>query len=199
MILFSRQNWRTTPQKFCRPNVKDDKRPTRLSLNCRRAVGGWDESSYLLIKVKEIVWVSVFFNERELALQRLPVTKGFFLFVVTWPEFSWTSINCFHGFLRRSGREGSLVVACDHALSFYLCNLCSLFVSPCPPESYLQTQTKTEPVSMYCKYHIIHSPQGFSGIIYNTGWGTLSDCLTCSLRVIKERVMMPPYTSVKVR
>ena len=24
-----------------------------------------------------------------------------------------------------------------------------------------------------CKYHIIHSPLGFSGIIYNTGWGTL--------------------------
>ena len=23
-----------------------------------------------------------------------------------------------------------------------------------------------------CKYLIIHSPQGFSGIIYNTGWGT---------------------------
>ena len=28
-----------------------------------------------------------------------------------------------------------------------------------------------------CKYHIIHSPHGFSGIIYNTGWGTLPDCL----------------------
>ena len=27
-----------------------------------------------------------------------------------------------------------------------------------------------------CKYHIIHSPQGFLGIIYNTGWGTLPDC-----------------------
>ena len=27
-----------------------------------------------------------------------------------------------------------------------------------------------------CKYHIIHSPQGLSGIIYNTGWGTLPDC-----------------------
>ena len=34
-----------------------------------------------------------------------------------------------------------------------------------------------------CKCHIIHFPQGFSGIIYNTGWGTLPDCLTCSLQV----------------
>ena len=25
------------------------------------------------------------------------------------PEFSWTSINCFHGFLTCSDREGSLV------------------------------------------------------------------------------------------
>ena len=37
-----------------------------------------------------------------------------------------------------------------------------------------------------CKYLIIHSPQGFSGIIYNTGWGTLPDCLRCSLQVLKE-------------
>ena len=36
------------------------------------------------------------------------------------------------------------------------------------------------------KYLIIHSPQGFSGIIYNTGWGTLPDCLRCSLQVMKE-------------
>ena len=28
-----------------------------------------------------------------------------------------------------------------------------------------------------CKYLIIHSPQGFSGIIYNTCWGTLPDML----------------------
>ena len=39
-----------------------------------------------------------------------------------------------------------------------------------------------------CKYLIIQSPQGFSGIIYNTGWG-----------MRKEWVMMPPYVSVKVR
>ena len=37
-----------------------------------------------------------------------------------------------------------------------------------------------------CKHHIIHSPRGFSGIIYNTGWGTLPDCLRCSLQVMKE-------------
>ena len=37
-----------------------------------------------------------------------------------------------------------------------------------------------------CKHHIIHSPRGFSGIIYNTGWGTLPDCLRCSLQVVKE-------------
>ena len=35
----------------------------------------------------------------------------------------------------------------------------------------------------YYKYLIIHFPRGFSGIIYNTGWGTLSDCLRCSLQV----------------
>ena len=28
-----------------------------------------------------------------------------------------------------------------------------------------------------CKYLIIHSPQGFSGIIYNTGWGTFARLL----------------------
>ena len=60
-----------------------------------------------------------------------------------------------------------------------------------------------------CKYHIIHSPQGFLGIIYNTrspvwapdntGWGTLPDSLRCSLQVMKEWVMMPPYMSVNVR
>ena len=41
-----------------------------------------------------------------------------------------------------------------------------------------------------CKYLIIHSPQGFLGIIYNTGWGTLPECLTCSLKVMKEWVVM---------
>ena len=53
----------------------------------------------------------------------------------------------------------------------------------------------------YCKYHIIHSPQGFSGIIYNSGWQTLPDCLRlrCRLQVMKEWVMMPLYMSVKVR
>ena len=53
-------------------------------------------------------------------------------------------------------------------------------------------------VIVNCKYLII-SPQGFSGMIYNTGWGTLPDCLRCSLQVMKEWVMMPPYMSVKVR
>ena len=43
------------------------------------------------------------------------------------------------------------------------------------------------------------SLQGFSGIIYNTDWGTLPDCLRCSLQVMKELVKMPPYMSVKVR
>ena len=42
------------------------------------------------------------------------------------------------------------------------------------------------PVQKNCKYLIIHSPQGFSGIIYNTVWGTLPDCLRCSLQVVKE-------------
>ena len=39
-------------------------------------------------------------------------------------------------------------------------------------------------VSCKCKYHIIHSPQGFSGKIYNTGWVTLPDCLRCSFKVM---------------
>ena len=34
-----------------------------------------------------------------------------------------------------------------------------------------------------CKYFIIHSPQGFSGVIYNTGCGTLPGCLGCNLQV----------------
>ena len=37
-----------------------------------------------------------------------------------------------------------------------------------------------------CKYLNIHFPQGFSGIIYNTGWVTLPDCLRYSLQVLKE-------------
>ena len=41
-------------------------------------------------------------------------------------------------------------------------------------------------VSGPCKYHIILSPQGFSGVIYNTGWGTFPDYLRCSLQVMKE-------------
>ena len=41
-------------------------------------------------------------------------------------------------------------------------------------------------VNVICKYLIIHSPQGFSGIIYNTGRGTLPDCLRCSLQVMKK-------------
>ena len=63
----------------------------------------------------------------------------------------------------------------------------------------IQFSQKGERVNIvkYSKYLSIHSPQGFSGIIYNTGWGTLPDCLRCSLLVMKEWVMMPPYMSVK--
>ena len=32
-----------------------------------------------------------------------------FFFCLLKPEFSWTSINCFHGFVTRSDRQGSLV------------------------------------------------------------------------------------------
>jgi len=41
-------------------------------------------------------------------------------------------------------------------------------------------------VIVNCDYFIIHSRQGFSGIIYNTGWGTLPDCLGCSLQIMNE-------------
>ena len=41
-------------------------------------------------------------------------------------------------------------------------------------------------VIVNCEYFIIHSPQGFSGIINNTGWGTLPDCLWCSLQIMNE-------------
>ena len=30
-------------------------------------------------------------------------------------------------------------------------------------------------VMVFLEWSIVHSPQGFSGIIYNTGWGTLPD------------------------
>ena len=53
-------------------------------------------------------------------------------------------------------------------------------------ESNLTELTFSKDVIVNCKYLIIHSPQGFSGIIYNTGWGTLPDCLRCSLQVVKE-------------
>ena len=61
--------------------------------------------------------------------------------------------------------------------------------------------TNREMKMVNCKYLIIHSLQGFSGIIYNTGLGTLPDCSRCSLQVIKEWVRMPPYPymTVKVR
>ena len=45
---------------------------------------------------------------------------------------------------------------------------------------------KYKETNVKCKYLIIHSPRGLSGIIYNTGWGTLQDCLRCSLQVMKE-------------
>ena len=35
------------------------------------------------------------------------------------------------------------------------------------------------------RYLVIYSPRSFSGIIYHTGWGTLPDCLRCSLQVMK--------------
>ena len=41
-------------------------------------------------------------------------------------------------------------------------------------------------VIVNCEYFIIHSLQGFSGIIYNTGWGTLPDWLWCSLQIMNE-------------
>ena len=41
-------------------------------------------------------------------------------------------------------------------------------------------------VIVNCEYFIIHSPQGFSGIIYNTGWGTLPDCSWSSLQIMNE-------------
>ena len=41
-------------------------------------------------------------------------------------------------------------------------------------------------VIVNCEYFIIHSPQGFSGIIYNTGWRTLPHCLRCSLQIMNE-------------
>ena len=63
----------------------------------------------------------------------------------------------------------------------------------------IQFSQKGERVNIikYSTYLSIHSPQGFSGIVYNTGWGTLPDCFRCSLQVMKEWVMMPPYMSVK--
>ena len=65
---------------------------------------------------------------------------------------------------------------------------------------FFMEQNSREIVSVVnCKCLIIHSPQGFSEIIYNTGWGTLPDCLRCSLQVVKEWLMIPPYMSVKVR
>ena len=78
-------------------------------------------------------------------------------------------------------------------------------VSPIYPTLWLKKATlqwENEPLGckyLNCKYLIIHSPQSFSGIIYNTGWGTLPDFLRCSLQVLKEWVMMPPYMGVKVR
>ena len=50
----------------------------------------------------------------------------------------------------------------------------------------------------YCKYHIIHSPQGFSGIIYNSGWQTarlLKVPLTSNEGMSNDAL----YMSVKVR
>ena len=41
-------------------------------------------------------------------------------------------------------------------------------------------------VIVNCEYFIIHSRQGFSGIIYITGWRTLPDCLWCSLQIMNE-------------
>ena len=44
----------------------------------------------------------IFIHIKAYILQRLPLTRAFagFLFCLFKPEFSWTSINCFHGFPR---------------------------------------------------------------------------------------------------
>jgi len=52
------------------------------------------------------------------------------------------------------------------------CGLCTLKAKNSIKRSKPDTNTNT---------FIIHSPQGFSGIIYNTMWGTFPDCLWRSL------------------
>ena len=39
---------------------------------------------------------------------------------------------------------------------------------------------------------IFHSPQGFSGIIYNSGWGTFARLLMVQLQVMRNECWVPP-------
>ena len=64
-----------------------------------------------------------------LLLQRLPLTRAFegFFFCLFKPEFSWTSINCFHGFPRAltekvpsSLNEGRIISNDDVFLSCFI-------------------------------------------------------------------------------
>ena len=77
----------------------------------------------------------------------------------------------------------SQLAAVQH--KFFNSNMGALFFCHFPLQS-THTGPRAQNDLCNCKYLIIHSPQGFSGIIYNTGWGTLPDCLRCSLQVVKE-------------
>ena len=48
-------------------------------------------------------------------------------------------------------------------------------------------------VNCKCKYPITSPLRAFQGIIYNTG--CTADCLSCSLQVVKDWVMIPPYST----
>ena len=71
----------------------------------------------------------IFIHIKAYIFQRLPLTRAFagFFFCLFKPEFSWTSINCFHGFPRAltekvpsSLNEGRIISNDDGFLNYFI-------------------------------------------------------------------------------
>ena len=106
----------------------------------------------------------------------------------------WSNLLFQTRFLLNLGKgclpEGKMLSAMESMLTCLVTNVRTLLPSVLSKTSTSHTKHNflkwRKEEEQKCKYHIIHSPQGFSGIIYNTGWGTLPDCLRCSLQDSNE-------------
>ena len=82
--------------------------------------------------------------------------------------------DVYHGQWYQGDMHGKVLAASCY-ISFVVVNLLFqlIFIFPL----FLGMVMYANTVNGNGKYLIIHSPHGFSGIIYSTGWETLPDCL----------------------